>query len=388
MIYITDRFTISKREFTSQGYLVVKDSRLARTGILNYRKAELPFIEGAPPNLKPDDVVRVFRGPDELFDEEALKSFEHQPITFKHPDQLVDSKNAKQVFVGFSKGDVSANGEYMEATLVVNDKETIERIVEDGIKELSLGYTADIVWQPGVDDKGNPYEARQRTIRGNHIAIVPRGRCGASCKISDEDKTNNEVNKMPVILLDGVEYECPAQTQQAFDKALQAKDSEISALKDAKDNLSKELEDEKESSKKEKDEMQAKLDQAEENKVKDSDIDAMVEERSKVIADAKSILEDKDFEYKGKSNDEVRTHVVKDACPELDVESKSQDYINARFDALLDGAGKAEPKKSAIVDALKDHADVKPNVLADSGLSLSEQKRLDRIKDNRSKRGA
>ena len=181
---------------------------------------------------------------------------------------------------------------------------------------------------------------------------------------------------MDEIILDGVTYECPAQTKQAFTKVNDALKVSLKDAEDKKDKSEKELEDEKETSKKDKDEMQAKLDASEENKIKDSDIDALVEERSQLVSDAHSIV--KDMDCKGKSTAEIKLAVVTDACPNAKPESlKSADYVAARFDGLLEDA----PKGSAIKDAMTAHAD--GTIIVNDGLSLSQRKRQDKINNNK-----
>ena len=383
--YITDKFTITKREKSPEGYLVVRDSKLARIGILNYRASEIRFMQGAPENLPDEQVIRVFRGPEELFKPEVLDSFKSKPMTLKHPQTLVDSRTIKRDSVGFGKDDVTAQGDFMTATLVITDFDTVKE-VEEGTGELSLGYTADIIWQPGVDKDGNPFDAIQRNIRGNHIAIVPRGRCGTECKISDSQPTNKNRGKNmpePQVILDGISYDCPAQTAQAFDKILDSNTTEIKALKDNiknlkddKKDLEDEDEDEKKEAKKREDALQAKLDDA-----LSVDLDSLVEQRSSVVTTAKSVI--KDFDPSGKSNDDIRKAVVTDACKDLSIEGKSQDYINARFDAL---AETAKTNGSAIIDAMTDHADagkVTDDAKGDSNLSYSEKVRQKKMEDNR-----
>ena len=382
MGYITDRFTITKREKSPEGYLIVKDSRLARIGTLSYVAAELPNIAGMPSSVSLSDVIRVHRGKDQLFDDDTMESFRYKPMTMQHPENLVDPKNVKSESIGFSRDDVRPEGDHLIATLSITDEEAI-KAVEGGVNELSLGYTADIHWHPGIDEHGQPYDAVQRNIRGNHIAIVPRGRCGSTCKISDEQTTNRgNIMPDPQIILDGISYECPAQTAQAFDKVIKAQEKVISILKDEAEELKKEIEDTEEEMKdgaekaeKEKDELQAKLDEAESSKVKDSDLDALVEERANLVSSAKSVL--KDFNPSGLSNADIKKSVVKDVCG-VDVSKKSADYINARFDALIESAS----GKSSIADVMKGHA----GVSVTTAMSLSERKRQERIDANKQKR--
>src|SRR6185369_15200906 len=53
-----------------------------------------------------------------------------------------------------------------------------------GKRELSNGYQCDLVIEDGEVD-GVAYQAVQRKIRGNHVAVVDKGRAGATCRIGD-----------------------------------------------------------------------------------------------------------------------------------------------------------------------------------------------------------
>ncbi|MGB1276011.1 MAG: DUF2213 domain-containing protein, partial [Nannocystaceae bacterium] len=76
---------------------------------------------------------------------------------------------------------VDANEALVE---VMTDKATIEAI-ESGKRQVSNGYMADYDMTPGVTPDGQEYDAVQRNIRGNHIAIVDRARCGPVCAVAD-----------------------------------------------------------------------------------------------------------------------------------------------------------------------------------------------------------
>jgi len=48
----------------------------------------------------------------------------------------------------------------------------------DGKVELSNGYTSEIEFKAGKTNDGFEYDAIQTDIKGNHIAIVDKARCG------------------------------------------------------------------------------------------------------------------------------------------------------------------------------------------------------------------
>ena len=70
--------------------------------------------------------------------------------------------------------------------------------IEAGKKELSMGYFCDYELTPGTFD-GQHYDAVQRNIRGNHIALVEEGRMGADVRVMDRKITMDsmkEINSM------------------------------------------------------------------------------------------------------------------------------------------------------------------------------------------------
>jgi hypothetical protein len=107
-----------------------------------------------------------------------------------HPEEFVDAENAKD----FSTGTIDPEVEWetTHADGFVRVRGTVQRAdavkaIEDGMQELSAGYTAELDMTPGVwtDAEGaeHRYDAIQRNIRYNHLAIVPRGRAGRDVKL-------------------------------------------------------------------------------------------------------------------------------------------------------------------------------------------------------------
>lgn len=161
--------------FTDDGYLVACP-RVARTGIQLYKGAECG---------KPDqDVVRVYRPHDSVFATDALHSFAHRPVTLDHPAVPVTADNWKKFAVGQTGDEVLRDGDTVRVPMVLMDKEAIEDY-KAGKNQLSMGYTCDIEWVAGVSPEGEPYDAIQRNIRGNHLAIVKAARGGSQLRIGD-----------------------------------------------------------------------------------------------------------------------------------------------------------------------------------------------------------
>lgn len=158
---------------TPEGYLVCKDVPIARIGIQNYRGME---FGGAEPNK----IYNVERPEDEVFNKAALASFEGKPVVDEHPQEDVKPGNVLRYLKGtcrnVHRGD-GAFSDYVIADLIIYDDDLIRKI-EDGKRDISCGY--DCLWDPKDE---STYV--QREIRGNHVAVVERGRAGHKVSIHD-----------------------------------------------------------------------------------------------------------------------------------------------------------------------------------------------------------
>ena len=187
--YTTSRLS-ENMEFTPEGYLLCKGVPIARTGALEYLPEEVPDEISAGAS---GPTVLVYRDADELFCGATVASYEGKPVTVDHPDDFVTPRNWRELTVGHSQNVRSGEGresELLLADLLITDQAGIDLIIppepEDGgtpeepLREVSCGYDADYECVlPGI--------GRQTNIIGNHIALVPRGRCGSRCAIKDKE---------------------------------------------------------------------------------------------------------------------------------------------------------------------------------------------------------
>ncbi len=156
---------------TEEGYLICKNVPIARTGVQEYTARDLG-LEGDP-----ERVIRVNRYEADVFELAAIASFEGKPVTDGHPPEEVEPSN----FASYSKGHterVRREGDFLVADLYVNDPVLINDIRYGIKREVSCGYICEYVAD------GDSY--RQTKIRGNHVAVVPRGRAGHEVAIKDE----------------------------------------------------------------------------------------------------------------------------------------------------------------------------------------------------------
>ncbi|MDW9843599.1 DUF2213 domain-containing protein [Sinorhizobium meliloti] len=352
----TDLAPIAGTRRTADGYLVA-DVRTARTGIQLYAGHEVG---------KPEmHVVKVYRPEAQVFDKASLGSYAHKPVTNDHPDEAVTADNWKALSVGQIGDEVARDGEFVRVPLVVMDGATISEI-EGGKRELSAGYTCDLAWEPGTTPTGEKYDAIQKDIRINHVAIVQRGRAGSEARIGDgagkwgvspvnTQIADERIPKMDLrkILVDGLTVETTDQGAQAITKL--QKDLESSAAKFAdaeKAHQTALAAKDAELAKKD-----AEIDALKGKILSDADLDKRVQARADLITKAHTIA--KDVKTEGLSDPAIRKAVVVAKLGDAAVADKSEAYIDARFDMLVEDASKngADPFRTVVQQGLSQVGD-------------------------------
>ncbi len=174
-----DRLTFDSPRRTRDGYMAVR-AKAARAGIYEYLGREVD-PQGA--KFGANDTVKVYRPEAEVFAKDSVASFLMKPITNDHPAQAVTADNWKT----HAKGVIGAalrEGDFLAFDLVLMDADMIAD-VESGKRELSNGYSSELEFVDGKTDAGEEYQVIQRSIRGNHVAVVDKGRAGPFCRIGD-----------------------------------------------------------------------------------------------------------------------------------------------------------------------------------------------------------
>lgn len=178
-----------KQSETPEGYLLCEEVPIARTGIQQYLNAELePDAEGGK-----DGIIHVERLAADVFHPDTIASFEGKSVTIEHPDEMLNPDNVHEHEVGILlnvRQGAGAQTDYLLADLLIKRKDAIAA-VRAGKRQVSCGYGSDYMSLA-------PGRARQHNITGNHVAIVPKGRCGPSCAIGDEDMVNKKVDEKMV----------------------------------------------------------------------------------------------------------------------------------------------------------------------------------------------
>ena len=171
---------------TPEGFLICKDVPIARTGTQQYRGCEF----GGP---VADGIYNVQRPEAEVFDRAAVASFEGKPVCDEHPEEDVTPDNYGRYMKGVCRDVRRGDGDLsncLVADLVIYDADLINKI-EAGKREISCGY--DCLWNPTSDSSYDQLE-----IRGNHVAVVDRGRAGHKVAIrdtADDEKGGKKMSK-------------------------------------------------------------------------------------------------------------------------------------------------------------------------------------------------
>lgn len=171
-------YTISPNQIeTGEGFLICRNVPIARTGSMDYLESELN------PAGSSSKMVKVLRSPEEVFSEVALSSFEGKPVTNEHPPELLTPETYSLYAKGHAQNIRKGVGEWeghMVADLHIQD-EALIREVQEGKREISCGY--ECTWSDNGDGTYSQHE-----IRGNHVAVVTRGRAGKNVAILDSEK--------------------------------------------------------------------------------------------------------------------------------------------------------------------------------------------------------
>lgn len=344
----TDLTDFPKVEKTQEGYY--KGSAIVtRTGVFSYKD-------------KDGTLRKELRHPNEIFKKDSLSTLKGIPITIDHPKELLNSTNVKSYAVGYTGDTIEIDGQNVIVSLTITNQDAID-VIRQGKKELSLGYTLNLESEKGSYNQDS-YEYQQKDVSYNHLAIVDRGRAGAQARLNFDQLCYNKVEnegknmKFEKISFDGLDFEIDPNQKENFEK----KESELKSLRLDKKDYQKKI-----------DILQARCDQLELDlkKAKEFDFDAKVkneaQKRVEILNKAKKVSNLDHLE--NLSNFEIKKTVLKNQYENLDLSNKSQDYIDARFDALVDHIDNNEKVLSKNAEKILQNNDSIPKKIQ-SGLEI------------------
>lgn len=145
-------------------------------------------------------VRRELRLPEYVFEKGSLASYIGKPVIITHNAGEITKDNVMDEIVGTITSEGFRDGEDVRCKIVIHD---IDKVKSIPYRELSLGYSLDLIEEPGVWN-GEKYDAIQTNIRINHLAIVESARAGEQAHLNldgkkveiGDKKTSEEVEKV------------------------------------------------------------------------------------------------------------------------------------------------------------------------------------------------
>lgn len=401
-----DLSTVRSWEQTASGGLRLSAS-ITKAGVLTYRDTN-------------GNEWREWRPPEEVFRADSLATLRGAPVTDLHPNGLVTPQTWRDVSVGHVGDDVAREGQYVVASVLVQDASEIARIEAGERRDISAGYVCEVDNTPGTTPEGEPYDRVQRDIRYNHAALGPSGwgragtdvslrldaavevvRDGAVAARADDnatagtssaaEETQRMKEKTLTIRGRGIKIRLDADDGMAeaqgavteLEKKADADASELAAVKAAlMDALQKVAA------------MEAKMAAAAaatpaapeitEEMVPEQVLDSAIEKRAALVESARKVL-GADANLKGKKTGEIKRAVITKQIPAVKLDSLTADTINGMFDAIVAvvpaSSAKDEKRNDALAEAneaangaaLNNNANGAPKTLAEKLVARGKQ---------------
>lgn len=296
---------------TNEGF--IRDAPIiGRVGIMRYQNA--------------DGSDRYeYRPPEEAFNEDSLASLEGKPITVGHQGMVTASNAGSIQPIGSVLSAGRKDGDNIRADVMIYNLPTSAR-------ELSCGYTLDIDETPGETPDGKHYDAVQRNIRYNHVAIVQKGRAGIARLNMDgsqdfmfEDDTTGgsksmSENMKKVRVDSGIEYDAAPEVAvyvQSLEQKVTESKANMDTLQAKYDAAISDLE-------------KAKKDAKDAEEERKKAFDAAVSTRVEMLDVAKKHKIEK---ADSMADIDIKKAVIKSVRGDsFDLTDKSEEYINAAFD--------------------------------------------------------
>ena len=334
----------------NNGFWEIKHNPISKVGVFPYLGRSISD------ECEPDKIYYVYRPATTLA--QSVDTWDNPPKPFINDHEMLGE--------GFSKIDdrpvqgVIHNPVFEDDVLYADISvysESLKKKIEDGKKELSLGYFCKYRKEKGVY-KGQAYDYIQEDMVGNHIALVDNGRCGSDVKVfdskctmdslditksfeSENDLKNNDKNgtititetkdsKMKYISVDDVktildealeEEKAKEVSEKVEEKATDEEEKSEKEEKKAEDKCGKDEESEKEEKEEAKDEDEEKK-ETEDEEVSPADVMAFLKlilEEVRMLNGKKTTDADEEKEEKAEDEEEEKK------SEDEDEEKKSED---------------------------------------------------------------
>lgn len=310
-------------ESTPQGGIRVP-ATVTRAGVFPYR-------------LPDGSVRREYRPPEEVLAPESLATLKAAPVTEDHPADPVTPANWRAVAVGHVGEGVQANQDRVDAPLVIQDQGTIQKVNGGSLRECSCGYSCDLELSPGVTPSGEEFDAVQRAIRYNHVAIGPSGwgRQGptVAMRLDSGDAIEERADAVEKETINGVEY---VVGSPEWSKAIRGQRDGLQGRVDAAEKT-------------------AKTTPAVDPKV----IHAAAQKRADLLVTAHQVAAKKGIKLDAAavaeaSNDGLALQLITMLDPDFPVDGKSPDYLAGALTMMVRSLLEGEVAEGEILQAPQD----------------------------------
>ncbi len=334
-----DRYRI-----TAEGFLTCP-ANVTRAGVFDYVEDD-------------GNTIRELRAPEEVFAAASLATLRMIPITFQHPEEKrVTVDNNRRLNVGITGENITHDDQFVQCTVKIMDKAVVAYVLDRHRQgkdvELSCGYDAEVLPIAGEHPAEGHYDAVQKNIRYNHLSIVPKGRAGENVKLKldAEEKTMfkfiRNALKLDGFAMDAIEADVPEQAQGVLQRLSAKLDEAVEVIRERGARIAELV--------KKSDADQARIDTLEEEVKKlKADVTALSdpagEKIQAIIADRKALEQvaaKLDVKADGLTNQAIKVAVIAKQSPEFKADGRSEDYINARYDSVVELLGQAESQGGA-----------------------------------------
>lgn len=361
---------IGRATRTQQGFLRIPGN-VTRVGVLDYTRAD-------------GSTFRELRHPDEVFRDDSIQSMSFAPVTDRHPAELVTPKNVRDLQVGIVTN-VGRNDRFVRSDLIVQDERMITKVNRGDARELSAGYTCRIDETAG-EFNGERYDGIQRGIVYNHVALGPRdwGRAGPEVALHIDGMSDDLRNalgverfdeqladllalhpeavlplpktdgpsepprkeppvSMKTIRIDGIDYEVAAVAHPHIDKYI----NKLAGALGVETKRADKAEGERDAAQTELVDVKKKLDAA----ADPAKVQAAVTARVDLEKRSRKVLGN-EAKFDGKEDRLIKVEVIQSQVENFDGKDRSDDYINARYDAIVEAAPERRDGRDGVRKAI------------------------------------
>lgn len=281
--------------------------------------------------------------------------------------------------MGHVSNDVRQDGDHVASTLLIQAGSMIRQIEARRRSELSCGYDCDLEFTPGVTSQGEIYDAIQRGILYNHVAIGPEnwGRAGATValclrhdsgdgiQLGKDDHVKETIGGVEYIV-GSAEHTAAKAAQTQIQKLTGERDLAVGRADTADRTLVK---------------VKADLVTATDPAI----VSAAIQKRAKIVTDCaraarKFGIKFDDKAAAGADESSLIAAAVAMMDPSLDLTGKTPDYIAGVFETLISqmiGGPGADDTAEQATDANKDINAATPGANPPAGSVPNVQPRTD-----------